>query len=61
MQCSHCLNDEFRSSRLRVSDVLQLLMFRMPVRCTRCHRRQFAPVSVVRKDTKIRKDRRKAA
>ena len=61
MHCSYCFNDEFNSSRLRFSDVLQLVRFRVPVRCTHCHLRQFESVGIVRKYMKFRDQQRKAA
>jgi hypothetical protein len=61
MHCLHCLGDQFHSSRLRVSDIPHLLLFRMPVRCTHCQLRQFQPAGVVRKYVKLKKERRKVA
>jgi hypothetical protein len=61
MHCSYCFSDEFRTSRLRLSDVFQLLIFRVPVRCAHCDLRQFASLGVFLNHMKIRKDRRKAA
>lgn len=39
--CPYCGNESFRRSRLRFKDVLELLMFRWPTRCTRCGQRQY--------------------
>lgn len=37
--CWGCRSTRFRSSHLRLSDFLQLLAFRLPVRCRDCHAR----------------------
>ena len=40
--CVFCGNSGFRRSRLRITDVLRLLLLRYPVRCIRCGQRQYA-------------------
>jgi hypothetical protein len=40
--CSTCYSTEFRLSRLRAEDRLQLLLFRYPVRCQGCNIRFYA-------------------
>ena len=37
--CSDCFSASFRMSRIRVKDIKQLALLRLPVRCRRCHRR----------------------
>ncbi|MEZ2347861.1 hypothetical protein [Terriglobus sp. RCC_193] len=44
--CPFCGNPQFRRSRLRFSDLLEILMLRYPVRCTRCAQRQFTDIYV---------------
>jgi hypothetical protein len=61
MICSYCSNKEFHASRLRLSDLFQLLIFRLPVRCAHCQFRQFEPALQVRNYMKMRKQQRKAA
>jgi ribosomal protein L37E len=39
--CAFCGNPQFRRSRLRASDIPELLMLRYPLRCTRCGQRQY--------------------
>lgn len=40
--CSFCGNTRFRRSRVRVQDLVEVLLLRYPVRCTRCNQRQYA-------------------
>lgn len=44
--CPFCGNGNFRRSRLRFSDLLEMLLLRYPVRCTRCSQRQFVEISI---------------
>jgi hypothetical protein len=37
--CSDCFSASFRMSRIRVKDIKQLVLLRLPVRCRQCHRR----------------------
>jgi len=46
LRCRFCPGREFRRSRLRLKDILTLLLFRYPVRCIRCRRRQKIGLSV---------------
>jgi hypothetical protein len=39
--CLNCGNPQFRRSRLRFTDIGEILMMRYPVRCTRCGQRQY--------------------
>ena len=49
MHCPKCGSNQFRVSRLRPSDFLQLLMFRYPIRCRVCNKRRFAGLSTALK------------
>ena len=40
-RCPICLSDEFRRSKVRLTDVLQVMVLRLPVRCYRCQSRYF--------------------
>ncbi len=44
--CAFCGNTGFRRSRLRFTDLLQLVMLKLPVRCVRCGQRQHVALSV---------------
>ena len=44
--CPICGNNHFRRSRPRFGDLLELLMTRLPVRCTRCSQRQYMEFAV---------------
>ena len=44
--CPFCGNGNFRRSRLRFSDLVELLLLRYPVRCTRCSQRQYVEISI---------------
>ena len=44
--CPFCGNSQFRRSRLRFVDLLEVLMLRYPVRCTRCAKRQFTDIYI---------------
>ena len=46
IQCQFCVGRNFRRSRLRRTDVKQLLLLRYPVRCLRCSQRQMVSFSV---------------
>ena len=44
--CPFCGNSNFRRSRLRFTDLAEILMLRYPVRCTRCSQRQFTDLYI---------------
>lgn len=44
--CPFCGNSRFRRSRLRFTDLVEVLMLRYPVRCTRCSQRQFTDLYI---------------
>lgn len=44
--CPFCGNGQFRRSRLRFTDLAEMLMLRYPVRCTRCSQRQFTDLYI---------------
>lgn len=46
IQCQFCVGRAFRRSRLRGSDLSQLLLMRYPVRCLRCSQRQMVSFTV---------------
>ena len=46
IQCQFCVGRNFRRSRLRRTDIKQLLLMRYPVRCLRCSQRQMVSFSV---------------
>ena len=46
IQCQFCVGRSFRRSRLRSSDLPQLLLMRYPVRCRRCSQRQMVSFTV---------------
>jgi hypothetical protein len=37
--CHHCGSSDFRTSRFRSADLPQLVLFKLPVRCTVCRER----------------------
>ena len=39
--CQFCGNTRFRRSRLRLEDVLESFLLRLPLRCMRCNQRQY--------------------
>lgn len=39
--CLFCGNTRFRRSRVRLSDMLEALLLRFPLRCMRCNQRQY--------------------
>jgi len=39
--CHHCGSSDFRTSRFRSADLPQLVLFKLPVRCTVCRERTF--------------------
>lgn len=41
MECKLCGSPSFRVSRLRFPDISQLVLFRYPVRCRTCYKREF--------------------
>lgn len=41
MECKLCGSTKFRVSRLRVPDISQIVVFRYPVRCRTCYKREF--------------------
>jgi len=44
--CPFCGNAHFRRSRLRFTDLAEVMMLRYPVRCTRCSQRQFTDLYI---------------
>lgn len=46
IQCQYCVGRNFRRSRWRKGDLLQVLLMRYPVRCLRCSQRQWVSFSV---------------
>ena len=46
IQCQFCVGRSFRRSRLRSSDLPQMLLLRYPVRCRRCSQRQMVRFTV---------------
>ncbi len=44
--CGFCGHAGFRRSRVRFTDVLQFLLLKYPVRCTRCGQRQYVPLRI---------------
>lgn len=42
MKCQYCGSTKLRTSRLRVGDVVRLLLFQYPVRCRACRERDYA-------------------
>jgi len=42
MNCIHCGSSKLRTSRIRASDWVRLLIFQLPVRCRVCHERGYA-------------------
>jgi hypothetical protein len=45
-QCQFCPGQAFRRSRLRSSDLRDILMMRYPVRCLRCSQRQMVSFTI---------------
>ena len=39
--CVFCTNPTFRRSRVRIHDIVELLLLRYPMRCMRCNQRQY--------------------
>jgi hypothetical protein len=48
-RCHFCGGASLRRSRLRFSDLLWLLVLRLPVRCRRCSKRQFVFLTEVQR------------
>ena len=46
--CPTCYKNEFRISRPRPEDRLQMLLLKVPVRCKNCRERLYAPRSVAK-------------
>ncbi len=42
--CQFCGNTRFRRSRVRLGDVKEFLLLRLPLRCMRCNQRQYGYV-----------------
>jgi hypothetical protein len=42
MKCHYCGSSKLRVSRLRVGDVVRLLLFQYPIRCRACRERDYA-------------------
>jgi hypothetical protein len=61
MECSHCFHDELNSSRIRIFDIFQLVVLRVPMRCSHCYFRQFKNVFSARAYKKQQRALRKAA
>jgi hypothetical protein len=40
-QCEDCGSTRFHRSKFRFHDIVELLMFRYPVRCYDCHHRTY--------------------
>ena len=55
--CDRCGSSRFRTSRLRLSDLPRLFLFRYPVRCLVCRRRSYAPALWIL-DRKLKKARK---
>jgi len=58
MNCSSCGSNRVRTSRLRLPDLLQLLLFKYPVRCHNCFERCYVSLLVARKLYKAQRTRR---
>jgi hypothetical protein len=60
MNCPYCDSSKVRRSRVRFSDVLQLLLLRIPVRCRNCKERGYISLAesrgVERSPSKNRRD-----
>ena len=41
LKCIECSSSKLRPSRLRSKDLERLLLFQYPIRCRRCHRRDY--------------------
>jgi hypothetical protein len=57
MKCPACSSTNLRSSRIRFTDIPQLIVLRLPVRCRECDMRSHVPLSQglkVRHDTELR-------
>lgn len=39
--CQFCGNTRFRRSRVRLGDVIEVFLLRLPLRCMRCNQRQY--------------------
>jgi hypothetical protein len=59
MQCQWCGSEEIRDSKLRISDVFNLLLLKYPVRCRSCEGRNFDNIFAVLKLRAASKARRK--
>ena len=45
MHCPFCDSHSLRISRFRFSDIYQLLLLRLPVRCRNCRERSYVPMA----------------
>jgi len=65
MRCAKCGSNQFRYSRIRLSDFLELLLLRFPVRCRICNRRTFTglrnAMKIQQADTVRHKTKNKAS
>lgn len=50
-QCEFCAGKSFRRSHLQVKDLLSLLLFRYPVRCMSCSKRQAVSLLLAQRAT----------
>ena len=41
LKCVECSSSRLRRSRLRLKDLERLLLLQYPIRCRRCHRRDY--------------------
>ena len=57
--CYFCGSSKFRASRFRSTDLPQALLLQFPVRCRRCGRRTYAPLSEFLKLRSARKSRQR--
>ena len=46
IQCQFCPGQNFRRSKVRMSDLTQIFLMRYPVRCLRCSQRQWVSFTV---------------
>lgn len=58
--CRTCGLSNFRTSRLRASDLSRLLLLRLPVRCLNCDERAFTSLNQFLKVRRARKARHRA-
>jgi len=59
MICAYCGSSKFRTSRIKINDLIRLLLFQLPVRCRSCHERDYAGfmlASNLRQAEKVRRN-----